>query len=174
MERIGESIMDGTALIFCEGALGTSQARTANNLLRFSERYEIVGVLDSTHAGSAANEVVEGARGGVPVFASLEEAVLRLGETPKRLVIGLSPDDGKLPPPCRAVIIEAINRGMGVDSALRHFLHPCWQCSIAPSFGASDARRHTITCANIRARSSASEQSAWRWSAQVSRRVERT
>jgi uncharacterized NAD-dependent epimerase/dehydratase family protein len=114
---------DGTALIFCEGALGTPAGRTANNLLRFSRRYEIVGVIDSTHAGRDAADVVEDAKRGVPVFASLDDALAHLPAPPQRLVVGLSPADGRLPSAFRQVLRESLVRKIGVDSALRPYLH---------------------------------------------------
>ncbi len=39
--------MDGTALIYREGALGTPRGRTANNLLRYGTRYQVVREIDS-------------------------------------------------------------------------------------------------------------------------------
>lgn len=114
---------DGTALVFCEGALGTPEGRTANNLLRFSRRYEIVGVIDSTHAGRDAAEIVEDARRNIPVLASLDDALARLDALPQRLVIGLSPADGSLPSAFRQVIRQSLVQKIGVDSALRPYLH---------------------------------------------------
>lgn len=115
--------MDGTALIFAESALGTPLARTANNLLRFSRRYEVLGVIDSRHAGREAGAVVEGAQPSIPVFANLDDALSKLAARPRRLVIGLNPDNDQLPPCFFPVIREALRQKVGVDSALRPYLH---------------------------------------------------
>lgn len=118
--------MDGTALLYCEGALGTPQGRTANSILRHCRRYDTLGVIDSRHAGREASEVVEGAVARVPIYASLDEALGALAESPRYLVIGLTPDDGRLPARCREVIINALRRNISVDSALQPYLkeHP--------------------------------------------------
>ena len=52
--------MDGVALILCEGMFGTGDGKTANGLVRHTERYQIAGVLDSRLAGRDAGEVLWG------------------------------------------------------------------------------------------------------------------
>ncbi|MBK6427787.1 MAG: DUF1611 domain-containing protein [Blastocatellia bacterium] len=115
--------MDGTALVFCEGAFGTPRGKTANTLVRLGERYEVVGVIDSQHCGLRAGAVVEGVASDVPVFESVRQAIDRLGNQPDYFVVGLDPDDGRLEPRFRKSIAEALRLGMHVDSALRPYLH---------------------------------------------------
>jgi uncharacterized NAD-dependent epimerase/dehydratase family protein len=115
--------MDGTALVFCEGAFGTPRGRTANTLARHSERYDVVGVVDSRFAGLTAADVVDGASAAIPVFADLEQATARLGVRPDYFVVGLDPDDGRLEPRYRRVVAQALRLGMHVDSALEPYLH---------------------------------------------------
>ena len=90
--------MDGTALIFCEGAFGTPEGKTANGLVRFGRRYEILGVVDSTHVGRDAGEIVPGIQRRIPIFASVHQAVEGLGHRPDYLVVGLNPENGQFPP----------------------------------------------------------------------------
>ena len=117
-------MIDGTALIYCEGALGTARGRIANNLLRFSRRYHIVGVVDSRHAGRTAHEVVGPLAARVPVFADLQTACHALPERPRYLVVGLAFDEQQnLPAGFRATIKAAIREGLSVDSTHRPFLY---------------------------------------------------
>jgi uncharacterized NAD-dependent epimerase/dehydratase family protein len=115
--------MDGTALVFCEGAFGLPAGKTANGLVRFGTRYDILGVVDSEHAGRDAGEVVPGVTRRNPVFASVHQAVEGLGRRPDYLVVGLDPPDGRFPPQFRRVIRDSLRMGISVDSALRPFLH---------------------------------------------------
>ena len=46
---------EGNAVVYCEGALGTTNGKTAHGLVRRSERYEVVAVIDSRHAGRDAD-----------------------------------------------------------------------------------------------------------------------
>ena len=114
--------MDGSALIFCEGALGAPCGKTANGLVRFTERYKIIGVIDSQYAGRDAGEVLDGRPNGIPIFSSLPEALQSLPEKPRYLVIGLAPDGGNLPEHCRPAVANALRHGINVDSGLHVFL----------------------------------------------------
>lgn len=114
--------MDGTAVVFCEGAFGRPEGKTANGLVRFGSRYEILGVIDSTQAGRDAADLVRGTTRRVPIFSSLHQAVEALGRRPDYLVIGLNPENGRLPAPFRKVVRDALRMGINVDSALRPYL----------------------------------------------------
>ena len=114
--------MDGTALIFCEGAFGGLEGKTANGLVRFGRRYEILGVVDSNHAGRDAGEIIAGVTRRIPIFATVHQAVEGLARRPDFLVIGLNPESGRLPAEYRKVIRDALRMGINVDSALRPYL----------------------------------------------------
>ncbi len=118
-------LSEGNALVYCQGALGTTNGKTAHGLVRRTSRYRVVGVVDARHAGRMADEVVEGARTGIPIFSGVADAVssLRSGDSrPTHLVIGLAPDGGRLPAEGRAAVIDAIREGLHVDSGLHDFL----------------------------------------------------
>ncbi len=114
--------MDGTALILCEGAFGRPDGKTANGLVRFGSRYDILGVIDSEHAGRLAGDVLSGVTKPIPVFASLHQATEALRRRPDYLVVGLNPRDGRMPPQHRKVIRDALKSGISVDSALKPYL----------------------------------------------------
>jgi len=117
--------IDGKALVYCEGAFNTPNGKTAHGLVRFTERYEVVGVLDSKYAGKDAGQVLDNRPNGIPVFSDIDEAVTELsksGNEPKSLVIGLAPDGGRLPQEAKGTIKKALQRGWNVDSGLHDFL----------------------------------------------------
>jgi uncharacterized NAD-dependent epimerase/dehydratase family protein len=111
-----------SALVLCEGKFGEYVGKTANGLVRHSERFEILGILDSTKAGKMAHEVVEGAKDGIPVFRDLAEALKNLNENPDNLIIGVATIGGKLPSEFRPIIMEAIENKINVISGLHEFL----------------------------------------------------
>ena len=118
--------LQGTALVYCEGAFNTPEGKTAHGLVRFTERYTVVGVLDSRHAGRDAREVLDGVATGIPVFADLATALRELearGVSVRNFVIGLAPDGGRLPAAARTDIRTALERGMDVASGLHDFLY---------------------------------------------------
>lgn len=116
---------EGNAIVWCEGAFNTTYGKTAHGLVRRSERYRVLAVVDATWAGRDAGQVLDGRPCGIPVVDSLDGA-LRLrgsdGRGPTHLVIGLAPDGGRLPPAARAVVAAALAAGLHVDSGLHDFL----------------------------------------------------
>jgi uncharacterized NAD-dependent epimerase/dehydratase family protein len=93
--------------------------------VRFTERYEVLGVIDRNYSGQDAGRVLDGVTSGIPVFKDLENALAQLGpgNKPGSLVIGLAPDGGRLPSEARITIIKALELGMNVDSGLHDFLY---------------------------------------------------
>lgn len=117
--------IDGKALVYCDGAFNTPSGKTTHGLVRFTERYEIVGVLDRNYAGKDSGEVLDGRSNGIPIFKSIESAekkLLEKGIIPKTLVIGLAPDGGRLPAVAKGTIKKALEMGWNVDSGLHDFL----------------------------------------------------
>lgn len=113
---------DGTALILCEGAFGSPYGKTAHGLVRFTQRYRILGVIDSQHAGQDAGMVLDSRECAVPIFATLAEALRAVKEPVQYLVIGVAPDGGLLPKSYRPIVREAIEKGLNVDSGLHEFV----------------------------------------------------
>ncbi len=117
--------IDGVALVYADGGFNTPNGKTAHGLVRFTERYEIAGVIDKRYAGQDAGDVLDGKKYNIPVFADFQQAVTALGteKRPASLVIGLAPDGGRLPKEAKDTIGMALEMGMNVDSGLHDFLY---------------------------------------------------
>lgn len=111
------------SVILCEGQFGEQDGKTANGLVRHSERYEISCIVDSRLAGSDSGQVLDGAANGIPVVAGLEEAIAHAGRLPDYLICGLAPADGMLAPSQRAALLDGIARGMHLVNGLHEFLN---------------------------------------------------
>ncbi|MBL8189584.1 MAG: DUF1611 domain-containing protein [Acidobacteria bacterium] len=135
--------MDGSAIVYCEGAFATPIGKTANGLVRFTARYQVVGVIDSTKAGRDAGEVLDGKPNGIPIFSSFANAIEQLKVQPQFLVIGLAPDGGRLPESARQAVKQAIAAGLNADSGLHEFL------SDDPEFAAL-AEQHQVKLRDVR------------------------
>ncbi|MEZ4888133.1 MAG: DUF1611 domain-containing protein [Chitinophagales bacterium] len=117
--------IDGQAIVYCDGAFNTPNGKTAHGLVRFTERYEVLALIDHTYAGQDTGEVLDGKKNGIAAFVSFEDAynhAIEAGKKPTHFVIGLAPDGGRLPKEAKAVIAEALKRGLHVDSGLHDFL----------------------------------------------------
>ena len=115
-------------VILTEGLSSPVKAKTATCVVRYGND-EVLALLDSTQAGKTSQELL-GVGGAIPVVAKLADA-----PGADTLLIGIAPVGGKIPPPWRCVILEAINRGMDVVSGLHEFL-----CD-DPEFAAAAAER---------------------------------
>jgi uncharacterized NAD-dependent epimerase/dehydratase family protein len=116
---------DGKALVFCEGAFNTPNGKTAHGLVRFTERYKVVGVIDSKYSGQDAGQVLDQKPSGIPVFENFSSAIKELSANqihPDFLVIGLAPDGGRLPLEALETIKQGIALGLNVDSGLHDFI----------------------------------------------------
>ena len=104
-------------LIIADGQFGPLTSKTANSCIRyFPER--IVAVLDRTHAGKTAQQVL-GFGGSIPVVDEFERGVAR-GAT--AVLIGIAPAGGQLPVEWRGWLKSAIAQGLEIWSGLHTFL----------------------------------------------------
>ena len=66
------SIAKKTALVYCENQFGLMDGKTAAGLVRHSETYNIVGVIDSSLAGKDAGEALDNKKNNIPICANLQ------------------------------------------------------------------------------------------------------
>ncbi|HCS61034.1 MAG TPA: DUF1611 domain-containing protein [Microbacterium sp.] len=112
-----------TAIIYCEGQFGEQDGKTANGLVRHSEKYEILSVIDSRHAGVDAGSFLDGSENGIPILVNLAEAIAHAGYVPKYLICGVAPADGLLSDAQRVVLLDGIAHGMHIINGLHEFLN---------------------------------------------------
>ncbi len=121
---IGPALPAGsTAVVYCEGQFGEQDGKTANGLVRHSEKYDILSIIDSRQAGVDAGLFLDGVANGIPVVAGLTEAIDAAGQVPDYLICGLAPADGLLSPEQRIVLLDGMARGMHVINGLHEFLN---------------------------------------------------
>ncbi|WP_417511984.1 DUF1611 domain-containing protein [Microbacterium sp.] len=112
-----------TAIVFCEGQFGEQDGKTANGLVRHSEKYRILSVIDSRHSGEDTGSFLDGTANGIPVVSDLAEAVGHAGHTPDYLICGVAPADGLLSDLQRIVLLDGIAQGMHIINGLHEFLN---------------------------------------------------
>ena len=116
---------EGNAIVYCQGAFGTTNGKTAHGLVRRTERYRVLSVVDSRHSGSDSGAVLDSQPNGIPLYTNIPEAFLaafNAGTPATHLVVGLAPDGGRLPEDARADMSVAIELGLNIDSGLHDFL----------------------------------------------------
>ncbi|MGB0113147.1 MAG: DUF1611 domain-containing protein [Ilumatobacteraceae bacterium] len=111
------------AIVYCEAHLGLIDGKTANGLVRHSERYEILSVIDSTKTGRDAGDVLDGAPNGIPCHRDLAAAISESGSGADLLIVGVAPTSGLLSTAERTVLLDAMSRGLGIVNGLHEFLN---------------------------------------------------
>ncbi len=107
-----------TALVYCENQFGLVDGKTATGLVRHSETYNIVGVIDSSLAGKDAGEELDEEKSGIPIFANLADALYELSEVPNCYIYGKAPLEACISNEERFLIIEAMGKGMDIINGL--------------------------------------------------------
>ena len=111
-----------TALVLTNGLLQSTDAKTAHGLIRGTERYTIVGVIDhAATAGKDAGELLDGQHRNIPVFKSLQSALQQSTQV-NYLIIGVATVGGYLPPDMLNVVKLAISQGISIVNGLHEFL----------------------------------------------------
>ncbi len=101
-------------IILAHDAFLEGEAKTAEALIRYG-RDPVLAVVDRTSKGQTAATVVGPPGDGIPVLASVDEALER---DPDRLVLGVAPVGGRLEADWRADIEQALRAGVDVAAGL--------------------------------------------------------
>lgn len=132
-----------TAVVYCEGNFAQIDGKTANGLVRHSQAYRILSVIDSTHSGQDSGTVLDQRVNQIPIFDHLEAAVAHEAVTPDTLIYGMAPSTGRLSDSDRGVVLNAIAHGMNIVSGLHEYLSDDAEI-------ASAASRRNVTIRDIR------------------------
>lgn len=114
------------AIVLTAGYLDSDYGKTAHGLIRGSERFTILGIIDEQTAGRDAGEVLDGKKRNIPVYASLREFASKSPAKAKYCIIGVATKGGVLPDELRVLLREAIELGYGIVNGLHDYVsdHP--------------------------------------------------
>ena len=114
------------AIVITTGYLDTNSGKTAHGLIRGSERFNIVGVIDQKFTGKDAGEVLDGRKRGIPVYATISDFKRQSKETAKYCIIGVATKGGVIPDALRVMLKEALDNGYGLVNGLHDYVsdHP--------------------------------------------------
>jgi uncharacterized NAD-dependent epimerase/dehydratase family protein len=132
----GEQARGPTAVVYCEANFGAIDGKTANGLVRHSEKYEILSVIDSEKVGLDTGMVLDDKPNGIPICRDLTDALARAEIVPDCFIFGMAPASGMLSSHERGLVLEAIDLGMNVVNGLHEFL------SDDPAFAAASAAKN--------------------------------
>ncbi|WP_119968309.1 DUF1611 domain-containing protein [Shewanella japonica] len=111
-----------TAMVYCEGNFGKIDGKTANGLIRHSQKYRILSVIDSELAGLDSGQVLDQKENNIPIVANIEEAIILTKVIPDFFIFGIAPSSGFLSDLDKNVILSAISLKMNIVNGLHEFL----------------------------------------------------
>lgn len=110
------------AIIITGGYLDTSNAKTAHGLIRGTDRFNIVGIIDHKHPGKDAGEILDKKSRNIPVFATIADALQANKEPVKYCVIGVATKGGVIPETLRTMIKEALELNLSIVNGLHDYV----------------------------------------------------
>ena len=112
-----------TAIVYCEANFGAIDGKTANGLIRHSEKYAVLSVIDSEKAGLDSGMVLDDKHNGIPIHRNLTDSLAHAGTVPDYFIFGMAPSSGMLSIHERSLILEAMSHGMNIVNGLHEFLN---------------------------------------------------
>jgi uncharacterized NAD-dependent epimerase/dehydratase family protein len=114
--------MKSNAIVITGGYLDTISAKSAHGLIRGSDRFNILGVIDAKNAGKDAGEVLDGKKRNVPVFASIGDFHKCAPEKATYCIVGLATKGGVIPDSLRLELRTALEHGYSLVNGLHEFV----------------------------------------------------
>jgi len=113
--------MKKNALVYSENEFGKLDGKVANGLARYSEKYNILGIIDSTKAGLDAGKYLDGKNTGIPIFSNIDDAINKLSHVPEYFIYGIAPLASFLDDEQKNIIFNAMEKGMSIVNGLPEF-----------------------------------------------------
>jgi uncharacterized NAD-dependent epimerase/dehydratase family protein len=116
---------NNNAIVYCEGGFNTTNGKTAHGLVRFTERFRIIAVIDSKYQGRDSGLILDGNPNGIPVVKDLNDGLIHatgIGISISGFIIGLAPDGGRLPEHALVAVRSALKARLDVYSGLHDYL----------------------------------------------------
>jgi uncharacterized NAD-dependent epimerase/dehydratase family protein len=114
--------MSNQAIIITGGLLDTISAKTAHGLIRGTERFSIVGIIDHKYPGKDAGEVLDGKKRNLPIYATISDFVATAKEKPKYCIVGVATKGGVIPDSLRSMLKEALENGYSLVNGLHEYV----------------------------------------------------
>lgn len=112
-----------TAIVYCEANFGKIDGKTANGLIRRSEKYKILSVIDSEKVGLDTGLILDNKANEIPICRDLSDALEHAGSVPDYFIFGMAPSSGMLSKHERGLLLEAMSHGMNIVNGLHEFLN---------------------------------------------------
>ncbi|MCC6760191.1 MAG: DUF1611 domain-containing protein [Chitinophagaceae bacterium] len=111
-----------TAIVLTDGMLHESDAKTAHGLIRGTDRFHIAAIIDATHAGKDAGEVLDGQHRNIPVLPDVQTALAQIPDI-QFCIIGIATVGGILPAHFKPILHSCLEHGISLVNGLHDYLN---------------------------------------------------
>jgi len=111
------------AIIYCEGNFGKMDGKTANGLVRYSKKYKIIGVIDSTKAGQDTGNILDGFPNGIHIYKNIMTCLKENVESNiNTFIYGMAPLSGLFSKEDDLIMFYAMENKLNIVNGLHEFL----------------------------------------------------
>jgi len=113
-------MLKNQAVVYVDRLYGCADGKTAHGLVRFSKKYDVVCVVDSTSPQGDAGEILDGINRGIPLVNDLDKVFSFT--KPDTFIVGAVSEGGVLPEGYEKAVEWALLKGLDVVSGLHQFI----------------------------------------------------
>lgn len=110
------------AIVITGGYLASSNAKTAHGLIRGTERFNVLAIIDEKFPGADAGEILDKRNRNIPVYGTIADALKAIKEPVKYCVIGVATKGGVIPETLRVMIKEALESNLSIVNGLHDYV----------------------------------------------------
>jgi uncharacterized NAD-dependent epimerase/dehydratase family protein len=114
--------MKDAAIILGDSLLRTPYGKTAHGLLRQSERFSIVGVVEHEKGSGDAGDLIGVSPIGIPISPTVEGAIAAAPVNPTWAIVGIATPGGIMTPGVRSLVLSAAKNGLSIVNGLHEFV----------------------------------------------------
>jgi uncharacterized NAD-dependent epimerase/dehydratase family protein len=108
------------AIVYADRLYKSADGKTAHGLVRFSKKYDIACVVDSTIIEGDSGEILDGIKRNIPLYNDLDHVLNNLNA--KIFIIGAVSEGGIIPKGYDKAIKKALENGLDIVSGLHQFV----------------------------------------------------
>lgn len=115
-------MIKSNAIVITGGYLNTGNAKTAHGLIRGTDRFNILAVIDDQNRGRDAGEVLDGVHRAIPVFATISDFVKARPGVATHCIVGVATKGGVIPPELQTILREAVENNFNLVNGLHEYV----------------------------------------------------
>ena len=113
-------MIKGKAIVYTDRLFKSADGKTAHGLVRYSKRFEISCIVDTTISEGDAGEILDGISRNIPLYNNLERALTKTNAD--TFVIGAVSEGGVLPKGYDKAVKWALSNRLDIVSGLHEFI----------------------------------------------------